>query len=1223
MNSHTQRPIKEALASVLQFGISEGCGTLLDVLEYKSERRGSGGTFEEFRELYELPENKQHTKAEKQILPRCQEVHLLRQITDEEIRQEQRDIKDRLDNGKTKSFIFLAVRLRNEEDKPTSRGGFATLTRALNKHFAMPAIVIFREGNRLTLAFIRRREHKTNEAQDVLGKVTLIKDIDCRNPHRAHLDILGELSLTSQLEWMRMNRKGEPPDFEGLLAAWLKKLDISELNKRFYNDLFKWFEVATRKVKFPSLQNIPIADTDNEVHVIRLITRLLFVWFIKEKGLVANELFIEEQAKALLKEWNLEIGKNYYPAILQNLFFATLNTEIKMRRFSRRNKEDHRNQNVYRYEDMLSEKKRFLELTDKTPFINGGLFDSLDSFEATRDDGYRIDCFSDEKRSHLSVPNSLFFGNEGIVTLLDRYKFTVEENTPVEEEVALDPELLGKVFENLLASYNPETRDTARKSTGSYYTPRGIVDYMADESLLAYFMDKIHPAENDREQLRARLLHLLSYESAEDADLPDEGEVDALMEAIANVRVLDPAVGSGAFPMGILQKLTNVLNKIDPENTRWHELQKKRAVDDTERAYDEHEKAERDRRTQEISDTFEHYTGGFGRKLFLIQNSIFGVDIQPIACQIAKLRFFITLAIEQEPNQNPKDNYGIRPLPNLETRFVAANSLIGLGVPTQLVLEYEEVTQLERETSLVRERYFNARTRSEKLRIKDEDKSLRSQMAQRLRNIKDYDLGYENAERVADWDPYNQNTRADWFDPKWMFGISKGFDIVIGNPPYVRQESIKPPKYKDRLLRIYSDATGKSDLYVYFYLRALDLLRDGGTHTFICSNSWLDVGYGAQLQDRLLKSTRTISIFHSEVEREFQTADINTIISVIQKGVPNKDSAVRFVTFKAPIGAAALDPKLRHEIVRTHRQLTADGTREKKYKGDKWGGKYLRAPDIYWTIMEKGAGKFARLGDIADVRFGIKTGANDFFYLDKDAIAQWGIEDEFLHPVVKSPRECVSILVDPARLNNRIFMCHKERRELVGTNALAYIEWGEAQGFQKRPSCRGRARWWDLGDRTACEICANYLVNDMMRSFVVQEGHSVYFSDNFQEVHSASTQMWPVAVALNSMVTQMQINIMGRANFGGGLMKIQTYEVADLLILSPDYLNFDAARQAIISADRLGLSRTTRREALDGLVFDAIQLTAGERDAVYEAVPNMVQKRMDKARGKSVGERER
>ena len=988
MNSHTQRPIKEALASVLQLGISEGCGTLLDVLEYKSERRGSGGTFEEFRELYELPENKQHTKAEKQILPRCQEVHLLRQITDEEIRQEQRDIKDRLDNGKTKSFIFLAVQLRNEEDKPTSRGGFATLTRALNKHFAMPAIVIFREGNRLTLAFIRRREHKNNEGQDVLGKVTLIKDIDCRKPHRAHLDILGELSLTSQLEWMRMNRKGKPPDFEGLLAAWLKKLDISELNKQFYNELFKWFEAATGKVKFPSPQNIPIADTDNEVHVIRLITRLLFVWFIKEKGLVANELFIEEQAKALLKEWNLEIGKNYYPAILQNLFFATLNTEIKMRRFSRRNKEDHRNQNVYRYEDMLSEKNRFRELTDKTPFINGGLFDSLDSFEATRDDGYRIDCFSDEKRSHLSVPNSLFFGNEGIVTLLDRYKFTVEENTPVEEEVALDPELLGKVFENLLASYNPETRDTARKSTGSYYTPRGIVDYMADESLLAYFMDKMHPPENDREQLRARLLHLLSYESAEDADLPDEGEVDALMEAIANVRVLDPAVGSGAFPMGILQKLTNVLNKIDPENTRWHELQKKRAVDDTERAYDEHEKAERDRRTQEISDTFEHYTGGFGRKLFLIQNSIFGVDIQPIACQIAKLRFFITLAIEQEPNQNPKDNYGIRPLPNLETRFVAANSLIGLGVPTQLVLEYEEVTQLERETSLVRERYFNARTRSEKLRIKDEDKSLRSQMAQRLRNIKDYDLGYENAERVADWDPYNQNTRADWFDPKWMFGISKGFDIVIGNPPYVRQESIKhiKPRLKSAYPGFYY---GTADLFTYFYKRGIDLLSDGGHLYYISSNKFMRAGYGKNTR-KLLCQDATPRLIIDFGELPVFEAGTDPAIILAQNSLPQADSV-----------ASAAVIKSADEIRKIEAAVTTRGfpMLVSNLSPDGWT---LETPETI-AVLDKLRNAGTPLGKYVQGQLyrGVTTGYNDAFVIDAKTRAQLIEEDPKSEELIK------------------------------------------------------------------------------------------------------------------------------------------------------------------------------------------------------------------------------
>ena len=223
-----------------------------------------------------------------------------------------------------------------------------------------------------------------------------------------------------------------------------------------------------------------------EEHIIRLITRLLFVWFIKEKGLIADALFTETQVSPLLKDYDRDTGDSYYRAVLQNLFFATLNTEIGKRRFSKGGNTGHRNFSLYRYKDQLTDPAGLLTLFEQTPFINGGLFDCLDSEEATRDGGYRVDCFSDEHYRKLSLPNRLFFDDDkGLIPLLKGYKFTVEENTPIEQEVALDPELLGKVFENLLAAYNPETGATARKQTGSYYTPRPIVDYMVEEALVA------------------------------------------------------------------------------------------------------------------------------------------------------------------------------------------------------------------------------------------------------------------------------------------------------------------------------------------------------------------------------------------------------------------------------------------------------------------------------------------------------------------------------------------------------------------------------------------------------------------------------------------------------------------------------------------------------------------------------------------------------------------
>ena len=289
--------------------------------------------------------------------------------------------------------------------------------------------------------------------------------------------------------------------------------------------------------------------------------------------------------------------------------------------------------------------------------------------------------FSDNpnQRRGFSIPNHLFFGEQGLIELLNRYKFTVEENTPAEQEVALDPELLGRAFENLLAAHNPETRATARKQTGSYYTPRPVVDYMVEETLVESLAGKTPPVDGDADFWRQRLRYLLDYHDAfnDASDLFEEEETASLVCSIAEIKVLDPAVGSGAFPMGILHRLTLALRRLDPTNERWETLQKGLARQRAAAAFDTVDQQERDAELREISDTFQRYRDSdFGRKLYLIQNSIYGVDIQAVACQIAKLRFFISLAIEQEPTNNQFDNYGVKPLPNLETRFVAANTLL-------------------------------------------------------------------------------------------------------------------------------------------------------------------------------------------------------------------------------------------------------------------------------------------------------------------------------------------------------------------------------------------------------------------------------------------------------------------------------------------------------------------------------------------------------------------
>ena len=503
-------------------------------------------------------------------------------------------------------------------------------------------------------------------------------------------------------------------------------------------------------------------------------------------------------------------------------------------------------------------------------------------------------------------------------------------------------------------------------------------------------------------------------------------------------------------------------------------------------------------------------------------------------------------------------------------------------------------------------------------------------------------------------------------------GEKSGFDIVIGNPPYVRQENISDPTlprqqlttankqaYKAKLARsvyqafpwffdykpekdtkrdkpsaaVSHELAGKSDLYIYFYFHGLSLLNPNGTFCFITSNSWLDVGYGKDLQEFTLKHCHIKQIIDNQVRRSFASADVNTVICLFSAPDPTPDSGLdhtaRFVTFTAPF-EGILDAVIFEEVEEaTQRRTTkehrifpttqsalleagaSDTTPKAQYTGDKWGGKYLRAPDIYWTVLEKGGDKLVRLGDVAKIRRGFTTGANDFFYLAPEKIDEWEIEDEFLKPVIKSPRECKSIRIDPTQLKFKLFMCGKDKADLKGTAALEYIKWGEAQGFDQRPSCRSRALWWDLGVRQIPTLAFNYLISSTARTLYALDG--CYTSDNFQEIHTDSDLKLRLCASLNSSLFQLMVNMAGRSNFGGGLLKLQTYEVSELLCLDPKTISFeDEAIFTSSSWDMLEPSDT--RRALDTIIFDLLNLTQGERDGVYEGVVGLVETRLRKAK---------
>ena len=415
---------------------------------------------------------------------------------------------------------------------------------------------------------------------------------------------------------------------------------VEALTKQFYKDLFEWYLWAVDEksnITFPNDTTTKEDDRDDiEKKIIRMITRIMFVWFIKQKNLIPNRIFDIDFLSTVLKNFDpySDSEGNFYSAILQNLFFATLNCSIKDedgngRRFASAPTRDIKT--LYRYAELFSiNEQEVIKLFAEIPFLNGGLFECLDKTRYI--DGvkqcYNLDGFSrNEKRfangpyKHRAiVPNNLFFAPEkGLISILNRYNFTIEENSPEEQQVALDPELLGKVFENLLGAYNPETKETARNQSGSFYTPREIVNYMVDESLIAYLGDNAF--------VRSLFSSDFSYDKAKSK------EYRVCAEKLKAVKVLDPACGSGAFPMGLLNRMVEVIERISP-NENIYKL-----------------------------------------KLSIIENCLYGTDIQSIAAQITKLRFFISLVYDCVKDET-KPNFGIPTLPNLETNFVSANSLI-------------------------------------------------------------------------------------------------------------------------------------------------------------------------------------------------------------------------------------------------------------------------------------------------------------------------------------------------------------------------------------------------------------------------------------------------------------------------------------------------------------------------------------------------------------------
>ena len=705
------------------------------------------------------------------------------------------------------------------------------------------------------------------------------------------------------------------------------RFSVEALTKEFYGKLYNWYLWARDNRTGVTFPNDPVTDNDDrekiDIKLIRLITRMLFVWFIKQKSLVPDSLFEIDYLKTILKDFDPQSSKqgNYYNAILQNLFFATLNQECDKRAFiknphfygrGRRSSESYGVKNLYRDNTKESwftfsedrKEESVIRLFSSVPYLNGGLFECLDKYDLDENetrykpityyDGFSSNDARSDNRKNLKyrafIPNELFFlqspkkvmvtikaadGDKqeetdevtviGLIELFKQYNFTVEENSTTDTEVSLDPELLGRVFENLLAAYNPETQESARKSTGSYYTPREIVDYMVDESLKAYLTGE---CGNDKAEIDS----LFATGKVSSSAVAEKIDHD-----LRTVKVLDPACGSGAFPMGMLLRMTDLIEHLEGERFNRYET-----------------------------------------KLQIIKDCIYGIDIQPIAMLICKLRFFISLICDSDYNPHDCNNFGIIPLPSLETKFVAANSLLPAKVKEfdNTLMQEPKLQEMKEELLALRKSILQQHTTSDKMENRRKDRALCKRMQQyiinnagkpnkdvirqceesirnceaelpkyageRLQKVVEYDLfGAEKVtytdlnknERehlcttiraakarieteqnkvvsdkfmqavkdVTDWDPYDQNHSNGFFDAEWMFGIGingsskQGFDIVIGNPPYGADI--------DNLVEIYGKeypdtSHGFKDIYKYFIDKGIRLLNKSGLLAYITPSTF-------------------------------------------------------------------------------------------------------------------------------------------------------------------------------------------------------------------------------------------------------------------------------------------------------------------------------------------------------------------------------------------------
>lgn len=715
----------------------------------------------------------------------------------------------------TKIGIF-EVELNEQVNITRNRVALRNLIKDISKQVA-GAMVVFVQGDKWRFSYISKRKIKNKDTHEIQDKETTPK-------RYTYLFGRNEKALTAAIRFDRLIKKQQKNLFQFLtLNDFEEAFSVEKLSKEFfknYKDIYEDFvQFLTGKryvkqgnkyveqiVQEPDWQLTSLFNKDEKQardFCKRMMGRIIFLYFIQKKGWLAAPIITND--KSVIIDWgkgdhdylfnlfnNSKHKDDFYNQELAPLFFKTLNNpgSESYKSFDPKN---HGSDNGLRF-----------------PYLNGGLFDDN----------------QDKKYNKLQLPESIF---QHLFETFNNFNFTVYEDAPDEHTVAVDPEMLGHIFENLLED---------NKDKGAFYTPKEIVHYMCKESLNAYLIaqEDLKSAENDL--AKKTIEHIIQQqELSTDEKQYAEKNAYKIIDALERVKICDPAIGSGAFPMGLLQEIFNAQIYL-----------------------------------QELKGFQKGITDAQIKK-HIIEESIYGVDIDAGAVDIARLRFWLSLVVEEEVPQ---------PLPNLSFKIICANTLIPLGEIKNP--DIGSTTIIADELAKVRHDYFSA-SLDDKLELEIKFKNLQKKLfrnATEWVNIEDSEIYF----RLLEFSPFEEKS-CTWFNPWWMFGVKDGFDIVIGNPPYV---GIAKLSYKSQLQKIgYKTFESTGDLYSIFYEKGNELLKKDGVLTYITSRQWVNASYGKSLRKYFIEKTNPLQLIDFGKAKIFEAATVFVNILIFKNSENKKE----------------------------------------------------------------------------------------------------------------------------------------------------------------------------------------------------------------------------------------------------------------------------------------------------------------------------------------------